>query len=211
MKLTKSKLKRIIQEELQKVLMREASSPLAGAARAADDAGEDISLHFTAAHGGALPRGMEISADCTYCFIEDATTKKNPQIKAVQRIRDQISSCAPHGVPYGGEQMEVGAKRLGQGKWGHGRSDPRSEAYSAWYDEEWMYLLGAVKLEDYEFAIQEAMKIQEGLPTECQQLGANLLQLLGSFVAKGGGVSGVPGTRFKPKESEVPTDPRHSR
>jgi len=213
MKLTKSQLKRIIKEELQKVLMREQSG--------------DLPIYKLMDHPefepSMLPLGMRINWDCTECYVEDAYTRKNPQMQAVKRMLDQISSCQPMSVPYGGKRMEVGAKRQYEkssgpvhnvDRWTHGASDPRkkrtwdnSTAYESIFED----ILQGVKLENYPAAIEAAYEIQEGLPTECQQLGANLLQLLGSFIAPGGGLSGESGEGFRPKESEVPTDPRHSR
>jgi len=219
MKLSKSQLKRIIQEELQKVLMREQSG--------------DLPIYKLMDHPefepSMLPQGMRINWDSIPQYIEDASTRKNPQIQAVKRMLDQISSCQPMSVPYGGKRMEVGAKRqydkakgpvYNVDRWTHGASDPRHRPAgvvtrygrpTSHNEEIFEDILQGVKLENYPAAIEAAYGIQEGLPTECQQLGANLLQLLGSFIAPGGGLSGESGEGFRPKESEVPTDPRHSR
>ena len=117
------------------------------------------------------------------------------------------------GVPYGGDRLKPSGHswRDRSGEWHKGISDPefqdKNEAKSLTM-QSFEVILAAVKIEDFEFAIETAMGVQESLPTECQQLGANLLQLLGSFVAKGGGLSGESGERFKAKETEAKLDPR---
>ena len=221
MKLSKSQLKRIIQEELQKVLMREQS--LGPSPYDEEQHPDPIYKRMDRPdfRPDMLPRGMRLHSGAPKIqYIEDAYTRKNPQIQAVKRMIDQISSCAPMGVAYGGEHMEIGIgmhpSRHHDRDWGPGQSDPRSIGKHgperiAGHEYYFNAILQGVKVENFPKAIEAATVMQEGLPTECQQLGANLLQLLGSFVAKGGGQSFATGANFKPKESEVPTDPRHSR
>jgi len=255
MKLTKSQLKRIIQEELQKVLMREQggsgsallrhgksgaehwarNKPAEKAAIAPGDPGfaEQPLWQAIGANrmgirsaGMPLPDGMQLDHKDPFKYIEDTYSQNNPQIQAVKRIQDQISSCAPMGVPYGGQRLKVGQRRTAPGKWEHGYSDPqfprkdpskpheRSYSYGQTagqqHEQSWLYILGGVKLEAYDFALATATALQEGLPTECQQLGADLMQLLGSFIGTTARTSGPEhsGASFRSKERAVPTDPR---